>query len=302
MKSYAPIHGFGKGLQTKAAEDFQPADEFRVFQNVRVKDGTAKRRKGVVRLAITTSDNTARNFDGTNDVITVVKDTRVWILPLRFSLRFLVNGDDTPAGDEYILGWSSTGNKPITIKRTSSRTIVVDFWDSAGTQTTLTSSTATTNGTSYACMVTRDTSTMKLWVNEAAEATSTSVSATLLGRTPVDNLTFGAHNGANFWDGTTDHVDLQNIVLSHNNDGFLRLVDPRAEHVLADYGFEVDANNLLTDRSRYENTGLNSGTASATALCVQNAPVTGMHQFVDASGQKKILTIAGGVVYAVEVK
>ena len=302
MKSYLPVYRFGKGLQTKANEDFGQPDAFRTFQNVRVRDGLAKRRKGVARLAITGSDNTARNFDGTNDVITVVKDTRVWILPLRFSLRFLVNGDDTPAGDEYILGWSSTGNKPITIKRTSSRTIVVDFWDSAGTQTTLTSSTATTNGTSYACMVTRDTSTMKLWVNETAEATSTSVSATLLGRTPADNLTFGAHNGANFWDGTTDHVDLQNVCLSHNNDGFLRLHDPMAEHVLACYNFEVDANSLITDLSRYGNTGLNSGSSSATALCVQDAPVTGMHPFVDAQGQKKVLITAGGLVYAVEVK
>ena len=298
MRQYLPVYRFGKGLQTQAGEDFQAPDEFRVFQDVRVKDGRGKRRAGRARLAVTTSDNTARNFDGTNDVITVPKDTRVWALPLRFTLRFLVSGDDTPAGDEYILGWSSTGNKGITIKRDSSRKIVVDFWDSAGTNTTLTSTTATTNGTAYPCAVIRSGASLALWVENTAEATA-SVSATLLGRTPADNLTFGAHNGANFFDGSIDHVDLQNVALTDNRDGWLRLVDPRADHVTACYGFEVDSNGYLTDLSRYENTGLNSGSSSATAMCLSHAPVLGMHGWVAASGQKYVMVNAGGVLYPV---
>lgn len=297
MRQYLPVYRFGKGLQTQAGEDFQAPDEFRVFQDVRVKEGLAKRRKGRARLAVTGSDNTARNFDGSNDVITVPKDTRVWALPLRFTLRFLVSGDDTPAGDEFILGWSSTGNKAVTIKRNSSRQIVADFWDSAGTNTTLTSTTATTNGTAYPCALIRNGTSLALWVENTAEASAT-VSA-LAGRTPVDNLTFGAHNGANFFDGTIDYVDLQNVALSSNADGWMRLPDPRAEPVLACYGFEVDSNNYLTDLSRYENTGLNSGTASATALCLQNAPILGMHGWVAASGQKYVMVNAGGLLYPV---
>lgn len=296
-----PIYRFGKGLQTKGTEDFSGPDEFRVAQNVRFRTGNARRRAGQSNIALAGSDNTARNFDGVNDVITVPKDARVWALPLRFTLRFLISGDDTPAGDEYFLGWSGTGNKPLTIKRDANRKIVVDFWDSAGTQTTLTSATATTNATAYPCALIRDRSTLTLWIENTADVTSTSVSATLLGRTPADNLTFGAHNGANFFDGTIDYVDLQNVVYTSNADGWLRLVDPRAEHVLADYGFEVDANGLLTDRSRYENTGLNSGSSSATALCIQHSPVLGMAPRVDAAGRKKVLTIAGGLVYDVEM-
>lgn len=301
MKSYAPVYNFGKGLNTKRSEDFGAPDEFRVADNVRFKDGTARRRPGRARLAISDSDQTAREFDGTNDVITVVKDTRVWALPLYFTLRFLVSGDDTPAGDEFILGWSGTGNKPLTIKRDSNRKIVVDFWDSAGTQTTITSATATTNAQPYPCALVRNGATMTLWIENTADATG-AVSATLLGRTPADNLTFGAHNGANFFDGKVDYIDLQNRVATDNRDGWLRLTDPRAEHVLACYTFEVDANGLLTDHSRYENTGLNSGSTSATTLSVQKAPGLGLHPFVDASGQKKVLTICGGRVYAVEVK
>lgn len=295
-----PIYRFGKGLQTKSLEDFQPPDEFRIFQDARVKQGVVKRRAGQARVAVAGSDNAAQNFDGSNDVATFPRYTGwAWqSLGLRWTLRLLLSGDDTPAGDEYLLGWSSTGNKPLTIKRTSSRTIVVDHWDAAGTQVTLTS-TATTDATSYPLMVTRDASTLRLWLGPTNDATSTSLSATSVSRVPADNLTFGAHNGANFLDGTLDYCDLRSTVAASANDGFLRLSDPRADDVMFCVGFEKTANGHLTDLSRFDSTGLVSGASNATALCVQSSPVLGMEPWVDATGNRKVLTIAGGLVYNV---
>lgn len=297
MKQHVTIAGFGKGLQTKAAEDYGAPDAFRVFQNVRSKNGLAKRRAGQAWMATASSIARARNFDGTNDVVTIPKDTRIWALPLRFTLRFLLAGDDTPAGDEFILGWSSTGNKPLTIKRDSNRKVVVDFWDSAGTQTTLTSATATTNAEATPCALVRDTSSLTLYIGNTADATG-SVSATLAGRTPADNLTIGAHNGANFFDGTLDYLDLQSgVVASDNASGFLRLLDPRAEPVMACYWFDGISNNLLTDHSRYENTGLVSGPSDTAALCVAHAPVQALVPYLDKEGGKRVVVMAGGSIY-----
>lgn len=293
------IANFQKGLATKGSEDFGEPDAFRTAQNVRFKTGSAKRRAGTAKVATAGTDNVAQNFDGTNDVVTVPRNgasawTSVWNLPLRWSLRLLVSCDDTPAGDEFILGWSSTGNKGLTVKIDSSRRIVVDHWDSAGTNVTLTG-TAITAATATPIMVTRSTSTLKLWIENTVAASSTSLSSTLLGRTTVDNLTFGAHNGANFFDGTIDYCDLQHgVVLADNADGFLRLTDTYADPVEACYFFAKSANNHVDDLSRNGNTGLLSGASDATALCVQASPVLLMHQWQKANGTRPILLNAGG--------
>lgn len=296
---------FRKGLSTKASEDFQAPDEFRIAQDVRFRTGSAKRRFGMAKLGTAGTDNGAQNLDGSNDVITVPRNGSaawgsVWNLPLRWSLRLLLACDDTPAGDEYILGWSSTGNKGLTVKIDSSRRIVVDHWDSAGTNVTLTG-TAITAATATPILVTRDTSTLKLWIENTVAASSTSLSATLLGRTTVDNLTFGAHNGANFFDGTLDHCDLLYSVLSDNSEGFLRLTDTYADDVQACYTFEKTANGHINDWSRNGNTALNSGSSDASALCVQASPILLLHQWEKANGTRPMLMNAGGRITPVAV-
>ena len=50
-KGYPQNQNFSRGLQTKAVEDGQPLPDFQTFANVRVSDGSASARKGMVRVA-----------------------------------------------------------------------------------------------------------------------------------------------------------------------------------------------------------------------------------------------------------
>lgn len=303
MKSYAPIYRFGKQLQTRHAEDFGEPDAFRIFQDGRASKGPLTRRPGQRRSMVCGSDNGALNFaPGSSETINVPLDTGVWTLGLRWSLRILFKEDDDPAGNEYLLGYAGAGVGSLTLRLNSSRNVVAVWTDSAAASVTLTSSTALTSGTAYPVMVTRDTSTLKLWVGNTAEVTSTSASATLLGRPPTANITFAGHNAAEYFDGDIDHVTLYQSVLADNADGFLRCADPMADDVLAHYTFEQTANAHVTDWSRYGNTGLAVNTpTTATALCVQDSPVMGMAPFTTLAGQKRVLIHSGGLVYPVDL-
>lgn len=301
MHDYAPIYRFGKGLQTRASEDFQAPDEFRTFQNVRVKTGLAKRRKGSAYRAMAGHDRTALNFDpASSETVNVPLDTRVWALGLRWSLKILFKQDDNPVGNEYLLGWAGAGVGPITVRLNSSRNVVVDFWDSTPTLTTLTSSTALTAGTAYPILITRNGATLTLYVANTAEASSTSVSSTLSGRTPTTNLTFAGHNAASYFDGDIDHATLYSSVLANNANGFIRCTDPLADDVLAHYTFEQTANAHVTDWSAWGNTGLGVNTpTTATALCLNPALVNGAAFYKDSTGVGKAALLAGGRFYAV---
>lgn len=298
MKSFLPVYNFAKGLQTRKAEDFSEPDEFREFLNARVK-GTCRRRPGQDRIAVAGTNAAAMNFNGTTQHIEVPYDTRVWTLGLRFSLRVVFKQDDNPTGDEFLIGWSG-GTGPIKLKLDSTRKVVFSFTDSASTTTTVTGATALTAGTAYTVLVTRDKDAIKLYVNNVVDATGT-VSATLLGKAPTAALYF-ARDASTYFDGDIDHVLLLNSALADNSEGFLRITDPRADDVLAFYPMENAGNSLVTDYSRYENTGEQKNTpASATTLCIQDSPIIGMAPLCDASGKKKMLVLAGNQYYGVEV-
>lgn len=298
MKSFMPVYSFAKGLQTRKAEDFSEPDEFREFLNARVK-GNGYRRPGQDRIAVTTTDAAAMNFNGTDEYIEVPYDARVWTMPLRFSLRVVFKQDDNPTGDEFLLGWAG-GTGPIKLKLDSSRKVVFSFTDSANTTTTVTGATALTSGTAYTVLVTRDRDSVKLYVNNAVDATGT-VSATLLGKAPTAALYF-ARDNTSYFDGDIDHVLLLNSALPDNSEGFMRIQDPRADDVLAFYPMEDAGNSLVNDYSRYENTGeQKNAPTSATTLCVQDAPILGMAPLCDNTGKKKMLVLAGRLYYGVEV-
>ena len=305
MTDYAPVYRFGKQLQTRHPEDFGEPDAFRIFQNARASKGVLSRRPGEALLAVGGTSHGALNFaPGSSETLNIPIPTGggVWVLPLRFSLRMVFKQDDNPAGNEYLLGYAGAGVGGLTLRLNSSRNVVAVFTDSAATSTTLTSSTALTAGTAYSVMVTRSTSTLKLWVNNTAEATDTGVSATLLGRTPTANVTIAGHNAADYFDGDIDNLLLLQTCLADNADGFLRCADPMAEDVLACYTMEQTANAHVTDWSRYGNTALAVNTpTTATALCVQDSVVTGMAPFTTASGQKKVLVQTGGKVYGTDL-
>ena len=301
MARKLPIYRFGKQLQTRRAEDFGSPDEFRIFQNARVRDGLLGRRPGKARVAVAGTDGAALNFDGAADYLTIPLDTRVWTLGLRWSIRMIVKSDLQPVADQYLLGIAGAGNKGVTLHVNSSKFLVANVWDSAGNQTTLTSTTDLAAGTAYPIMLTRDAGTLKLYVGRAVDDTDT-MSSTLSCRTPSANIQIGCHNTANFFDGDIDHLTVYNTCLPNNLDGFLRPDDPMADDVTACYLMEKDANEYVEDLSRYGNTALaTSAPISATGLSVQDAVVQGMAPFTDKAGKKRLLVVAGGRVYAPEM-
>lgn len=301
MARKLPIYRFGKQLQTRRAEDFGSPDEFRIFQNARVRDGLLGRRPGKARIAVAGTDGAALNFDGSADYLTIPLDTRVWTLGLRWSIRMIVKQDDNPAGSEYLLGSSGTGNKGVTLHLDSNRLLVANVWDSAGNQTTVTAVNDMVAGTAYPVMLTRNAATLTLYVGRAAEATG-SMSATLSCRTFAADIQVGCNNTTNFFDGDIDHLTVYNTCLPNNLDGFLRPDDPMADDVTACYLMEKDANEYVEDLSRYGNTALaTSAPVSATGLSVQDAVVQGMAPFTDKAGKKRLLVVAGGRVYAPEM-
>lgn len=302
MKSFAPIYRFGKGLQTRTAEDFGKPDEFRIFQNARCGKGLLERRPGQARVGYATTASACLAFVALQShVVTIPLDTRPWALGLRWSLRFPFQ-IRTASVTQYILGYAGAGVGSIVLRVTSGNKLVAAFTDSAATTTTLTGATTLSVDTTYAAMVTRDKNTLKLWLDNSVDASSTSVSSTLLGRTPTAAVTLGAHNGADFLDGRIDNVTLYSTVFADNSEGLIRCVDPMAEDVLACYTGEMDANYLVTDWSRFGNTGEASGTmANEAALCVPDTAVTGCAPFIDRNGKKRAVLMAGGKVYGLEV-
>lgn len=299
MKAFLPFYKFDKGLQTRKGENFRDPDEFMVFQNARVRE-SAYRRPGQDRVAIASgADSAAFNFNGSNQYIEVPFDARVWTLPLRFSLRVVIKQDDNPTGDESIIGWL-TGAGPVFLKLDSNRRVVFSITDSASSTTIVTSATALTAGTAYSILITRDKSSLKMWINNTVDATGT-MSATLLGAAPTQSLLFATNNSTNWFDGDIDHVLLLGSCLTDNSEGFLRPADPRADDVLAYYPMEDAGNTLVNDFSRFENSGVQGNSpVSAASLCVQDTPVTGMTQF-DTGSRKKLLIIAGRLFYAPEI-
>lgn len=294
---YLPIYRFGKGLVDKPAEDFQAPDEFRTAQNVRFRNGVAKRRKGAARIAVAGSDNAALNYDdASSEHLRVPLDTRVHKLGLRWTVELLVKEDNNPSGNEYLCGWFG-GTGSFTIRLNSSRNVVAVVWDSAATATTLTSASAFASGTAWPIQLVRDGASLTLRVANVSEATGT-MSGTLLTRTPTSDFTVAAHNNTEFFDGTIDYCRAFNVARADHADGWRRLTDPRAEDVLWDYGMEQDANAHVMDRSVYGNTALAVNTpTNATALCVQSSPILMMQGWLDANRVRKCMTNAGGLIY-----
>lgn len=303
MKSFLPSYSFNKGLQTRKNENFSSPDEFTVFQNVRVKSNAA-RRPGTDRLAIASGgDSGAMNFNGTDQYVAVSFDARVWTLPLRFSLRLVINQDDAPAGTECILGWDKN-NGPVFVKINSSGKLVFTITDSASSSTTVTSASSITPGTKYTILITRDTSSLKMWINNTLDATGT-MSATLSGKTPTQDMVFGCNGVAGLggatehFDGTLDHVLLMNSVLSDNSEGFLRPIDPRADDIWAYYPMETAGYNKIEDLSKFENFAVYVPANMPTpvsSLCVQDEAILGMMQFSDIT-RKKLFVVAGRTFY-----
>ena len=164
------------------------------------------------------------------------------------------------------------------------------------------SATTITVGTAAASLqtvqLTRSAATLSAKLDNGAAVTGT-MSATLSVRTPVGNLRIGVDDTTNFFDGTIDYVRALSVVKSNHNDRLIRLPNPRAEYVLADYDLKQSAGGLVYDRSRYENHLVATNTpAEIATLCHNPAMVRALTMTRNiATNRKELLVCAAGKYY-----
>lgn len=295
-----PFYDFRRGLQTKHAEEGKASpQDFETFQNVRVAAGGVKRRPGVFRSYLTSSDNTSIIFDGTNDYLSFGFDSRVHQFGTQFTIECLVL-IEARAGSEYIYGNAGAGTPGVTIHVTAAGAVVANLWDTDATNTTLTSSATYADNAVIGIQLVRDGASLTLRVNNVSVATGT-MSATLSTRAPTTAVTVAANGGTAFFDGQLDYLRGFSIARADHADYMLRWPAPQAPYVLFDYYGELDANGRCLDNSRY---GIHSARVSTTgtplattALCIQAAPVQAIHPYLNKDGESKVLVIAGGRIH-----
>ena len=300
MKRRIYQFNFRGGLQTTKTATGLDHHFHNVFQNVRVRGDTAKRRKGYVRVAAATQANTAMDLDSAASEYVEVQKTSLHTLKKYWTAQLLYQPDSV-TGTRVLVGWGHASDYPLKLWQDGT-TLKADVIDSADATVTLTSSTTLQVDTTYAVQVKRSGTAIALRLDNVEEDTDTV--ADLDGKAPGGNLYFGRDNTGNYYDGTIDHFTLFDRARTDHADGWKRFADPRAEYVIADYHGEQNADSIVLDRSRYENHGepKNTPTFGTTALCVPYEPVQAIFPFRDRNNDKRVATMIGGSMYDVEVR
>ena len=301
-KSQVFTENFLRGLVTTASEDALPFPGFKTFQDIRVSEGDAKRRKGIVRLARASSDNKSLTLtSASSQYVAIPVDTRVWRLGTQFTIEGVVKPTVV------------TGTRTIVYAGVTTPSVVIDFtattlrlrvWESDATLRTL-SITAAANET-HEFQFKRDGATLSVSLyrdgSSAVNTGSLTMDATNLLRSPVGEVRLGRDSSTNYFDGQLDILRSFGIARADYLDGLLRFADPRAGYVLSDYDFKVTADDIIVDRSRFQNHGETSASpTSTTALGFQTSQGELIHGYTTRSGEKRILYVAGGLVHDVDV-
>ena len=299
MRNLAPVFGWG-GLNTKASTTGLPMLDCVTLQDMRVVGRDLIQRLGMAdvgQLAGTTKglDFTAASSDMCSNLI----DTRVWALGLYWTVELAIQpdlttgtpgifvaGHTTPAMEVYITGGNLTSK----------------IWDTNGDAVTTTIGAAAAE--TQTIQITRSAAALKIRLNNGT-AVEDVLHATRSVRSPVGDLRVARDDAANYYDGTVDYLRvLGGVVRTHHRDRLVRLANPRAKHVLADYDFNVSAGALVYDRSRYENHLICTNVAAGdevTSICHNPAPVRALSMFADQNGKKQLLMVAGGQYYLASV-
>lgn len=294
-RSLSKAFGWG-GLSTKADPTGLPLLECVHVQDMRLVGMDLVERLGIVRIGKLSYGGSAGDLTAASseDYANTI-DSRVWALGLYWTVEFTIEADATAGTIGVICAGHTT---PAMIFDITGGDIRFRVWDSAGTPTTITVGAASTS--TQTVQVTRSADVLTTRLDNGTPVTG-SMSATLDVRTPVGDLRIGRDDGSNYFDGTIDYVRVLSIVKADHSDRLVRLPNPRAQHVLADYDFSVTG-TLVYDRSRYENALIASNTpGSTTSLCHRPAPVRGISMLTDKNFKRQLAIVSGGSYYTAAV-
>ncbi len=296
MRRIAPIFGWG-GLNTRAPSTGLPLLECVELQDLRVVGRDLVQRKGISGVGQLTG--TAKGLDftaGSSDMCSNLIDTRVWALGLYWTLEFCIEPDSTAGTPGIFVAGHTT---PAMEAYITGGNLTFKVWDTNDAAVTTTIGAADT--AVQTVQVTRSAATLTFRLDNGTATTDT-MSATLSVRTPVGDLRVARDDAGNYYDGTADYLRLFSMVKSDHADRLIRLPNPRARSVLADYDFNVSAGSMVYDRSRYENHLICTNVAAGdevTSLCHNPAPVRALSMFADKDGRKQLLCVSGGQYFLV---
>jgi len=290
---------FQEGLNTTGLEDGLRLPRWSVFQNIRVNEGPAKRRKGIQRIDTVVSPHTALDLTAASShEIQIPNYAGPQALKKRWSLEYLYNPDGV-SGTQYIHAWAANADPVKVYLNGDTLTAVVK--DTGDTEVTLTAASQT--ATKTVATLIRDGTALSLWVNGALADSDTM--ADLDCKVPSGDMYFGSDGASgNFYDGLLDYARAFNYPLTNQRESLMRLVDPRADTVLWDYVFEIAeaTTKRVDDRSSFGNHGVFVGTAATgTAQTVQVTPVNLLHPYRDSKSRNRLAVIAGSEVHLAEV-
>ncbi len=288
---------FSRLLET--TRDLRSSDplHFRVADNVRARNGHAKRRKGRALVYRFAAAADLMDFDGTNDKVALSTDSRVFPLTLtRFTLEWLIS-TDTTASTTFILGRVGASGTGVTLSHNSAGAIVCVVTDNAAAGVTLTIAGVSAAAT-HPVQLVRDGASLTLRIPGYTSATGT-MSATLPLATGACSA--GEDNGASFYNGAVDFFRGFRTVKTDQADGWCRLPDPRAPSVLFDYVFVPDANGFILDRGPYALHASQTGSPTTRAvLAVNPMPILGIGMTTDNDASRQGYVRVGPTLYPVE--
>lgn len=285
-----------KGLSTTGHSGGSP-DEFDTFQNCDTDRGGFEARGGFVRLAKVADVRGILDFDGVDDRVNLPQS--IQLLGVVWTIKALFQ-TDTIASDSFPMG-STTGNCGITIKHTTTSTVVVTITDSTPTAVTLTF-TGIAAGTVCALIIWRNGATVTGWLNGVAASGSGSLSATLLLRSGLASL--GTNNGASWFNGGVDHITCWSVIRTTTQDAYRRIQNPWHKDLVFNYVLTQGTALVpdVHDTSKFGLHALVTGTPTWARTPLSNsAPIQGGAYSVRANGTREVAFLSAGRPYTAAV-
>lgn len=293
---------FAGGLNTRPSTTGLPVMDATVLQDMRVVGRDLIQRKGIAK--VTQAGGAQSYFLGNQFSMTFTAassmslsntvDSRVWSLGLYWTIEFLFDATSTSGTQGLVCAGHTT---PSVLFDITGGNIRARVWDTANAATSLTVGAASTDVTSV--QLTRSGATLSAKMDNGTAATTT-MSASLLLRTPAGDLRIARDDGSNYFGGTFDYLRVYTgFARADHNDRLVRNPAPRASYCVADYDFKKSAADLVYDRSRYENHLIcNNTPVEASSLCWNPAPVRALAMSANAAtGRKEILLSTGKLVF-----